>query len=399
MPVEKLNSKGILVLNSGSSSIKFSLFLASNLRLIYAGQIKEIYNHARLIVTDSMQTPIENTHVEIKNHSEALKILLAWIDAKTQHIELIAIGHRVVHGGTQFENPVLITDSIIDDLAKLIPLAPLHQGHNLAAIRVIKKMSPDIPQIACFDTAFHSTQHALSKAVPLPHELTKLGIRRYGFHGLSYDYISSVLPDKIGKLAQEKIIVAHLGNGASACALYRQKSVATSMGFTALEGLMMGTRTGSIDPGILLYLLQEKKYTVAKLTKLLYEESGLLGVSGISSDMQRLIDSDSLDALAAVDLFCYRAAKEMGALITALRGCDAIVFTAGIGENSHIVRKNIMAWFDWLNISLSNALNQQNALKISDEKSKIPVFVIPTNEEYLIASQTRDRVQDLTSIH
>lgn len=399
MPVEKAPSKGVLVLNSGSSSIKFSLYLASDLRLIYAGQIKEIYNHARLVVTDGMHEAIENTHIKVENHAQALQVLLTWIDSKTQHIELVAIGHRVVHGGIQFEAPIIVTDTIIQELSKLIPLAPLHQGHNLEAIKVIKTFNPDIPQVACFDTAFHCTQQTLSKALPLPSELTKQGIRRYGFHGLSYAYIASVLPEKIGKLAHGKIIVAHLGNGASACAISNQKSVATSMGFTALEGLMMGTRTGSIDPGILLYLMKEKKYSVNKLTKLLYEESGLLGVSGLTSDMQRLIDSQSLDALAAVDLFCYRAAKEMGALMAALKGCDAIVFTAGIGENSPIVRQQILTWFEWLNVSLSNEKNAHNALIISDEKSKIPVFVIPTNEEFLIASQTRDQVQDSASKH
>lgn len=393
MPVEKTNSpKGILVLNAGSSSIKFSLFASPELSLLYSGIVREIYNNPVFVASDEHKNKLAELPLTTKDHLGALREILKWLDTKTDHLEIEAIGHRVVHGANEFADPIIVTSEVINKLEKLIPLAPLHQGHNLEAIKIMTQLDPNIPQVACFDTSFHKTQQALSKMVPLPESFRKEGIERYGFHGLSYEYIAKVLPEKIGALAGKKIIVAHLGNGASVCAMHQRKSVSTSMGFTALEGLMMGTRTGSLDPGILLYLMQEKNYSIDKLSELLYQQSGLLGVSNISSDMRLLLENGSTMANKAIDLFCYRAAKEIGALIVTLKGCDAIIFTAGIGENCPPVREKIIEWFDWLGATIHPVQNQQNAFDISASTSKIKIYVIPTNEEWMIAKETFAKV-------
>lgn len=390
---EKSNpSNGILVLNAGSSSIKFSLFYNSDLSLVFSGQIKEVYTHPEMIVSDASRKLIHHEKLTIANHAQGLQHLLTWLDNKTEHMLLVGVGHRIVHGGNEFYKPTIITDEILTELDKLIPLAPLHQGHNLEAVKVLKSLYPSLPQIACFDTAFHHTQMPLSKCVPLPRRVTQEKIQRYGFHGLSYDYIASVLDDYLGQAANGKFIVAHLGNGASVCAIQDKKSVATSMGFTALEGLMMGTRSGSIDPGILIYLMQEKHYIIDDIVKLLYEESGLLGVSGLSSNMQALLSSTLPDAKAAIDLFCYSAARQMVALMVSLGGCDGIIFTAGIGENCPLIRQKIIEWLHWLSITLENNANFENAVIISAKKSKIPVYVISTNEEWMIAHYAKQRI-------
>jgi acetate kinase len=313
--LKKMTSDAILVINAGSSSIKLSLFDYKALNLIH--------------------------HQEIKNLSEILKAL-------PNNLLLKAVGHRVVHGGAYFTGPVFITDDIIQKITALIPLAPLHQPHNVEAIQIIQKFYPSVPQIACFDTTFHQTQEKLAKLTALPRKFMEEGIIRYGFHGISYEYIASVLPQHIKSNSNGKIIVAHLGQGASMCAMKEYKSIATTMGFSALDGLMMGTRCGSIDPGVILYLLQEKKFTAEKLTELLYLKSGLFGVSGISNDMRELQTSTNPHAQEAVELFCYKAAKEVAALCVALEGCDGIVFTAGIGENSAIIRKKICEKLSWL---------------------------------------------------
>jgi acetate kinase len=282
----------------------------------------------------------------------------------------------------------LITGKILKKIESLTPLAPLHQPHNLEAIKIIQSLYPKLPQIACFDTAFHCTQNKLATLYAIPRRLTQEGIIRYGFHGISYEYIASVLPKYIKNKANKKVIVAHLGNGSSMCAMKNRLSVATSMGFTALEGLMMGTRCGTIDPGIILYLLQEKNFSKEKISDLLYQESGLLGVSGISSDMRELQSSIHPNAIEALDLFCYRAARELSALCADLQGCDVIIFTAGIGENSAIIRKKICDKLKWLGILLDKKSNNNNEIIISQNKSKVLVAVIPTNEEYKIAQHT-----------
>jgi acetate kinase len=278
----------------------------------------------------------------------------------------------------------------MEKLAILIPLAPLHEPQNIQAIRIIQKTYPELPQIACFDTTFHHTQEKLATLFAIPRHFTEEGIIRYGFHGISYEYIASVMAQHIGEKANHRVIVAHLGNGASMCAMYQGKSVATSMSFTALDGLMMGTRCGRIDPGVLLYFIQEKNYSGKQLEHLLYNESGLLGVSTISHDMRILLASSDPKAKEAVDLFCYRAALEVGSLSVALGGCDALIFTAGIGEQAAVVRQKICTWLSWLGVKVNQKANQNNAIIISEEDSKIMVSVIPTNEEYMIAKHTLD---------
>jgi len=351
----------VLVINSGSSSIKFSAYLANDLSLLYHG-----------------------------NYDSGLQALFTWIESLANQYRLVAVGHRVVHGGTEFYLPTIVTPEVFAKLQNLIPLAPLHQPHNLEAIKIISSIYPKLLQVACFDTAFHQTQLKLATLFAIPASLTNAGIIRYGFHGLSYEYIASVLDTYLGKLASGKIVVAHLGNGASMCAMQQQKSVATSMGFTALDGLMMGTRCGSIDPGVILYLIQQKGYTAPAVEKLLYEQSGLLGVSNFSGDMRELLQKPTAETVAAIDLFCYRAARELGAMTTTLQGCDAIVFTAGIGENTPIVRQKICEWLTWMGVALDNSANQNNSNIISHKDSKILVAVIPTNEEYMIAKKTLD---------
>ncbi len=342
----------------------------------------------RFTILDAEDQRIPTKSPASIGHEAALNTFFQWLESLSDTIELKGIGHRVVHGGTEFVGPTLITDEVIQKIAALSPLAPLHQPHNLKAIQIIAQLYPKLPQVACFDTTFHRTQHPLAKLFAIPRVLTDEGIIRYGFHGISYEYIASILPDYLGEKADGKTIVAHLGNGASLCAMKNRKSVATSMGFTALEGLMMGSRCGEIDPGVLLYLLEEKKLTVEQLTHLLYQKSGLLGVSGISSDMRALQDNTNPRAVEAVDLFCYKAAREIGALCIALKGCDTLIFTAGIGENSSTVRRKICELLKCLGVKLDQTLNQQNAKKISAPDSQIFVGVIPTNEEYMIAKHT-----------
>lgn len=301
---------------------------------------------------------------------------------------LCAVGHRIVHGGKYFLQPTLITDQVIKKLTRLIPLAPYHQKENIEAIKIIKDLYPAIKQIACFDTAFHTTQEKLATLFAIPRKLTAEGLVRYGFHGISYEYIASALNQHIGDIGNKRVIVAHLGSGASMCAMYQHKSVATSMGLTALDGLMMGTRCGTIDPGALLYLLQEKKWSHEKVSNLLYKESGLLGVSCISSDMRELQSSSEPNAIEAVNLFCFIAAKELAALCGILQGCDAIIFTAGIGERSAVVRKKICDRLEWLGVVLNEQANNRHSSIISQEVSTVCVGVIPTNEAYMIAQHT-----------
>lgn len=382
----------LLIINAGSSSIKFALFAYNDLEVIYQGQIDNILETPELIIHSRKKQLKES--ITVKGFDRALNYLFDWLDQEVRHFPLRAVGHRVVHAGTFFQGPCLINAAVIQKLMKLNPLAPLHQPHNITAIQVIEKRSPNLPQVACFDTTFHQTQNHLAKLFAIPEELSAQGIIRYGFHGISYEYIASQLPRLIKDKANGRVIVAHLGHGSSMCAMKNCKSVATSMGFTALDGLMMGTRCGSIDPGVLLYLYQEKKYSIEQINHLLYQESGLLGVSSISSDMRVLQSSKNPKASEAIELFCYRAARELGSLCVSLKGCDAIIFTGGIGEHSALVRKKIVEHLDWLGAILDEQANDKNQELIHCNTSKVIIGTLPTQEEYIIAKHTRSMLLD-----
>jgi len=385
----------ILVINSGSSSVKFALYplIDENSAPLVSGKLAGIgrkpiltarHEQARIDVSGPLaEIPANATHEQL------ITQLLEWLELSFPTLRPVAAGHRVVHGGRNFTLPTIVDASVREILESFVSLAPLHQPHNLAAIDTIKKITPDLAQIACFDTAFHRTQPRIAQLFALPRALTDEGIIRYGFHGLSYEYIADTLPKLLGPTANGRVIVAHLGNGASMCAMQGCRSVATSMGFTALDGLVMGRRCGSIDAGIVLHLLQEKGLTPDQVAHLLYRQSGLLGVSGISNNMRDLEASPDPNAREAIDLFCYRAAREIGSLAATLKGIDALVFTAGIGENSALVRRLICEQSSWLGIDLDSAANDANECNISSNKSKLSVCVVPTNEEAMIASSTR----------
>lgn len=387
----------ILALNAGSSSIKFSLFDTTNgissHSLLYQGAVDGIGGNPHFLVQDTTGQRLVDEQLKTKattqpGHKEALGVLLDWVERQETGLTLIAVGHRVVHGGTLFLAPVLVDSQVINQLESLVPLAPLHQPHNLAAIRSIATINPNVPQIACFDTAFHRTQPPIAQAFALPRDLTDQGIKRYGFHGLSYEYIASVLPDYVDYRADGRVIVAHLGNGASMCALQGRKSLATTMGFTALDGLPMGTRCGSIDPGVILYLLSELHMDAPGITDLLYHRSGLLGVSGQSSDMRELLTSNSPRAAEAIDLFVYHIQRELGSLAAALGGLDVLVFTAGIGEHAAPIRAKVCQDLQWLGVQFDETANRSGGPKISSDSSAVSVWVIPTDEDLMIARHT-----------
>ncbi len=351
-------AKQFLVLNTGSSTIKYAIFAGDDLTCLERGKHE--------ITADTFTDILE----DVLQHAGKVN----------------AVGHRVVHGGQKFIQPLIINDQILQQIEGLVPLAPLHLPHNLHAIKEIRDKHPGLIQVACFDTAFHATQSKLHRLYALPKAVTQDNVLRYGFHGLSYEYIAQVLPQYTDK-ANGKIIVLHLGSGASACAIHELKSVTSTMGFTAVEGLMMSTRCGSLDPGLVLYLLQEKKLSYEQVENLLYKQSGLLGVSGISGDVNDLIDSKDVSANEALDLFCLYAVRAIGCLSAELQGLDALVFTAGVGENLPLIRKKICEQFTWLGVSINDQANQNNALQIHEvDKSNIDVLVIPTNEEEMIAS-------------
>lgn len=383
-----------LVLNAGSSSLKFCVFQrpdGERWRLGARGQIEGIGTSPRLSVKDANLRKVADEKLDsssVQNGRDAIGALAIWLQSHYAGARVLGVGHRVVHGGARFTKPVVITAEIIAELKQLIPLAPLHQPYNLAAIEAVAERLPGVPQVACFDTSFHRDHEAVADLIPLPREVCKDGLQRYGFHGLSYEYIASHLPSVAPEIAKGKVIVAHLGSGASLCALKDGKSVDTTMGFTAVEGLCMGTRPGSIDPGAVLYLFQNLGLSVKEVETILYKKSGLIGVSGISNDMRDLLGREEPEAKLAVDYFIYRIAKEIGALAAALGGLDALVFTAGIGENSAEIRRRVCAASTWLGIAVDAQANEQNAAKISNTESKISVWVIPTNEELMIALHT-----------
>ena len=380
----------ILVINAGSSSIKFAVFSEEmETKKLYYGIVDHIVTAPDIVIYDISKKVVLSRVLPSTDYEQIVAELIISINLCLKEFTIIAVGHRVVHGGVHYLQPILINDGVVDDLTKLIPLAPLHQPYNLKIIVALKKLHPHLSQVACFDTAFHATQEKLAKLFAIPRKLTQSGVIRYGFHGLSYEYIASILSKYIpNEISSERVVVAHLGNGSSLCAMHQCKSKATSMGFTALEGLMMGTRTGHLDPGVVLYLLEELKLTVKQTVHLLYSESGLLGVSGISSDVRELLDSKEPNAIEAIELFCYRAAQEIAALFIPINGIDALIFTAGIGEHSHIVRSKICQWFAWMGLSINEQANKNNETIISDKNSKIMVAVIPTNEELVIVNHT-----------
>jgi acetate kinase len=301
------------------------------------------------------------------------------------------VGHRVVHGGTSYFLPTVVTDDVLKKLRELIPLAPLHQPYNLAAIDAVSNRLPDVPQVACFDTGFHRGHDPIVDLVPLPEHIRKDGVQKYGFHGLSYEYISSIIPQAAPEIKDGRVIVAHLGSGASLCAMRNGKSIDSTLGFTALDGLCMGTRPGALDPGVVLYLFQTLGLSAKDVEKILYKQSGLIGVSGLSNDMRILIEQrNNVNASLAINYFVYRAAKEMGALAAVLKGLDALIFTAGIGENSSFIRQRICEASSWLGIEIDQNANSANQFRISDKTSRVSVFVIPTNEELMIARHLCD---------
>ena len=378
-----------LVLNAGSSSLKFCVFqrpAGEHWRLEVRGQIEGIPISPRLSVKDANGETVANQTLEaVTDGRDAVRELAGWLRYKYGGSRVLGVGHRVVHGGTSFKNPVIVNPGVLAELRTLISLAPLHQPYNLAAIEAAMERLPDVPQVACFDTSFHRGQPDVAQLIPLPSQLRRLGLQRYGFHGLSYEYISSVLPQIAPEIAPGRVIVAHLGSGASLCALNNLKSVDSTLGFTALDGLCMGTRPGALDPGVVLHLFQTLNFSPKQVEKLLYKESGLLGISGISNDMRDLLDESGPDARLAVDYFVYRAAREIGGLTAVLGGIDGLVFTAGIGENSPEVRRRICAASTWLGIELDQTANTSGGPKISSPTSKVSVWVIPTNEELMIA--------------
>jgi len=390
--------KLILVLNAGSSSLKFNLFVdqGETPKVLYDGQIEGILTESRFRAKDGTGKLVAEKTWPAGTplgHEGAIEALFAWgREVLGDAGSIVAVGHRVVHGGLKYTKPTLVNDHILADLDKFNPLAPLHQPHNLAAIRVIAKRRPDIPQVACFDTAFHTSIPAVAQTFAIPRKYTEKGIRRYGFHGLSYEYIASVLPDIDPSAAKGRTVVAHLGNGASMCAMQGLKSTACTLGFTAVEGLMMGTRCGAIDPGVLLYLMDECSLNVRDLENLIYKESGLLGVSGISSDMRTLLESNDPHAAEAVELFVYRISRELGSLTAALGGLDALVFTGGIGENSAPIRDWICRAAHWLGLEFDEEANAAGGTRISGAGSRVSAWVIPTNEELMIARHTQKAV-------
>ena len=393
-------SDAILVLNAGSSSIKFSLFLESGnaLELFLGGQIEGLYTAPKFKAKNADGGSVGEKQWasgEALGHDGALGYLSDFLRQQLGEHPVAAVGHRVVHGGVDYAAPVRLTAEIVNDLEKFIPLAPLHQPHNLTPIRLLLANRPELPQVACFDTAFHHAQPAVAQAFALPPEITERGVRRYGFHGLSYEYIASVLAEYDPRAAQGRTVVLHLGNGASMCAVKAGKSMASTMGFTAMDGLPMGTRCGNLDPGVVLYLMDELKMDTRAIEKLLYQKSGLLGVSGLSSDMRTLLDSTEPQAKFAVELFVYRIARELGSLAAAIGGLDALVFTAGIGEHAAPIRERVCRAAGWLGVELDPVANVAGGPCISTAGSRTQAWVIPTNEELMIARHTH-RILKLT---
>jgi acetate kinase len=391
--------KYLLVINAGSSSIKFAIYqkdaLSAQLIADAAGQIEGIGSQPSFTVKNSSDEALADRTLsvdEAHDHTGAITIIRAWLREYFADGTLLAVGHRVVHGGQRYSAPVLIDATILAELETLVPLAPLHQPQNLATISALLETMPSLPQVACFDTAFHRTQPDVAQRFAIPRRFAEEGIRHYGFHGLSYEYVASMLPRLEPSLAGGRIIVAHLGSGASLCALDKGQSIATTMGFSPLDGLVMGTRCGAIDPGVLLFLMDRHGMDARALEQLLYYESGLLGVSGISNDMRTLLASDDPRAQEAIEQFVYRVGREIGSLAAALGGLDALVFTGGIGEHSAEIREKVCHQAAWLGLEFDDSANEATATRISRLNSKVSAWIVPTDENLMIAKHTLRQV-------
>ena len=381
------------VINAGSSSVKFSFYEGE--QRILAGQVDGIGANPSASAEGPKGERIAPPDLGAKPPtvpSEVLPAILPWAREQLGGRRLEALGHRVVHGGLRYSRPARVTPELLAELEALVPLAPLHEPHNLAPIKMAMSLNPGLPQVACFDTAFHRTAPEVEQAFALPYSYYEEGIRRYGFHGLSYEYIASVLPKRAPEIASGRIVVAHLGNGCSACAMQGRVSIATTMGFTALDGLPMGTRCGELDAGVVLHLIQQKKMAAEELVNLLYRRSGMLGLSGISSDFRELLASDNPRARFAVDVFCYRVAGHIASLAAALGGLDGVVFTAGVGENAAAVRGAICRACEWLGLELDELANREHKERISMPKSRVAAYVIKTDENLMIARHARTLV-------
>ena len=383
----------LLVVNAGSSSIKFQLFdliEGDRLQLAFKGQLEGIGTRPHLAAKDAGGTSlIDETYPphEVAHLDAALGRLEAWLVGRLGGVPR-AIGHRVVHGGPDFAAPILVDDAVLDRLEQLVPLAPLHQPNNLTPIRQIRARHPEIPQVACFDTAFHRGHPEVADRFAIADTWYQEGVRRYGFHGLSYEYIAGRLQEIEPELAQGRVVACHLGSGASMCALHAGRSMDSTMGFTAVDGLPMGTRTGQLDPGVVLYLLQAKGFDAGQVERFLYHDGGLKGLSGTSNDVRDLLASDTFGAARALDYLVYRIAREAGALAAAMGGIDGIVFTAGIGERSPAIRRRVMERLRWLGFELDSDSNERHGPLISSTGSRLKAYVIPTDEEQMIARHT-----------
>lgn len=394
---------GLLVLNAGSSSVKFAAFALREQRVdpdaVLRGQISGIGRkpHFQVSHADGSEYANDLDSAKISDHRAAIDRILAWVEERNLGLEWIGVGHRIVHGGSR-ARPAKVDAALLDELAQLCPLAPHHQPHNLAAIRAVSETAPLLPQVACFDTAFHTTQPEVARTLPLPAQYRDQGLVRYGFHGLSYEYVVSALPEITGSPLPERLIVAHLGNGASLCAIRHGRSIATSMGFSTLDGLLMGTRCGSLDPGAILHLINQCGLDGAALTDLLYNRSGLLGVSGISGDMRVLLESDDPQALRAVELFCYTLVRMIGSMAAALGGIDGLVFTGGIGERAYSVRAQVCSALSWLGLKLDEDANARHDPCLTRADSSVRVWVMEANEELAIARQVHNTLRALSGI-
>ena len=385
----------VLTLNAGSSSLKFALYDAEGDQPIAEGIVDRIgANQAEIKLKDAVGADLPVVNIPLVDHAQAIRAVLDSLNAAFPGKKLGAIGHRVVHGGTEFDRPTVVDDAVLAKLEALAPFAPLHQPHNLAGMRAAMAAYPGVPQIACFDTAFHRSHPWVNDTFALPREYYDRGVRRYGFHGISYDYITSELQARAPLIAAGRVVVAHLGNGASMCAIQHGRSVASTMGFSALDGLPMGTRSGQVDPGVLLYLMDQEGMDAEAISDMLYRRSGLLGLSGgLSNDMRTLEASDAPEAAEAIDYFVFRIQRELGAMAASMGGIDALVFCGGIGENSRLIRARVCERTEWMGIEIDHIRNAENATIISSDLSRAKVMVIPTDEGLVIARAARDHLR------
>ncbi|MFD1882052.1 MULTISPECIES: acetate/propionate family kinase [Paracoccaceae] len=385
-----LGNSGFLALNAGSSSLKVALFPALGDDPLMTGQADRIGPQGTLKLKDADGNVLEREPGDLTSHADALAVVIATVKRIFPDLRMVAVGHRVVHGGLDYSEPVLATEEVIAKLTELEPFAPLHQPHNIAGIRAAQQAFPGVPQVACFDTAFHRGQPFVNDTFAIPRRYYEAGVRRYGFHGLSYDYVTGELERIAPHLMAGRVVVAHLGNGASMCAIHRGRSVASSMGFSALDGLPMGTRCGQIDPGVLLYMLDREHLDTAQIRQILYNESGLLGLSGgLSNDMRTLEEADNAASHRAIDYFVFRVQRELGAMTAVMGGIDALIFCGGIGENSRVVRRRICERLGWMGIEIDHGRNAENATILSSDFSRTTVMIVNTREDLVIARAAR----------